>query len=497
MRDYRNIVVGGGISGMTAALLLARQGGKTALLESFPQLGPTVRGFRCAGVHFETGVHLLGGLGHNHPLDIYFRHLDISAALEKIPFAQNGYDCFRYERQGREIRMPFGYRNIHEILCREFPQESAAIEKYLDKIKSTFNSSPYLNFNLNFSFDGAVHHEQGSLNEYLDSITANRELKDLLSYPCMLYGTPPAEAMLSTHSLVAGSYAMSCHTVEGGGLSIVRALRNQLRRHGVDILCGQKVRKIRSGADREFNSVILQDGTEISADFCIWTAHPAAMLDCAGEKGFRPAFRKRIAALEETPSALILFGIASTPLPELVRRNIYLWPGGDYSRILKGKEKLSDNAVFISATQTEKSTPQAVTAIAPFDFQHFKAWSGSSPQNRPQGYLDFKMRLKEEFERTLAKRCPELKGRVEFVDFATPLTLRNYCSSPYGSMYGAAHTVSQYNPLPVTKIKGLFMAGQSIIAPGVMGAVVSAYLTCGIICGHEQIHEELRCIYNG
>lgn len=497
MRDYQDIVVGGGISGLTSALLLAKQGRKVALIEAFPLLAPTVRGFKRAGMQFETGVHLLGGLGKGHPLDIYFRHLEIADELKKVPFYKDGYDCFRIEKQEREIRIPYGYDRLRHTLCLEFPAESSAVGKYLDKIKSIFEASPFLNFDIDFSFKSAVHTDATTLKDFLDSITSDCNLKDLLAYQTMLYGPPPAEAMISSHALVAGSYASSCHTVEGGGLAIVKAYEKQLKNYGVDIFCGQRVKKIKNTANREFTEIELADGSRVSADSCIWTAHPATMLECSQDDAFRPAFKKRITELEESPSALILFGIAEKNLPELDRKNIYLWPGGDYGRILGGKEKLADSAVFISASQGQNTSPQAVTAITPFSFEKFSKWSNSSRTKRPQEYIDYKSRLKNEFEQTVFRRCPELSGQVGFVDFATPLTLKDYCASPYGSLYGVAHTASQYNPLPLTKMKGLFLAGQSIIAPGVLGAIVSAYLTSSIACGHEKIHEELRCIHKG
>ncbi len=483
---------------MTAALILSRRGRKTALVEAFPSLAPTIRGFKRNGAHFETGVHLLGGLGNRHPLDIYFKHLGISEALTRIPFDQSGYDCFRFDRDRRLVDMPFGYENLRQTLCLQFPNEKSAVENYLSKIKSTFEQSPFLNFDREFSLEAAVHTDTTTLQEYLDSITSDQDLKDLLSYHTLLYGTAPDEAMLSTHALVAGSYFMSSHAIEGGGTAIVKAFQKQLEAAGVDVFTRKKVTQIKNTSDKEFECVILSEGTQLKAESCIWTGHPSGMIECSTEKAFRPVFKRRIKELNETVSALILFGVASEPLPELTRKNLYLWPDGNYSDMLSGKAEITDSAIFVSASQyLEEDNHRSFTAIMPYGFEPFKQWSDSKLNNRPEEYKRFKAKLAYKVEQQFFKRCPEMKGRVEFIDCATPLTLRDYCSSPYGSMYGAAHTVSQYNPLPVTKVKNLFLAGQSIIAPGVLGAIVSAYLTCGIVCGHEKIHEELRCIYKG
>ena len=81
---------------------------------------------------------------------------------------------------------------------------------------------------------------------------------------------------------------------------------------------------------------------------------------------------------------------------------------------------------------------------------------------------------------------------MSFVDGATPLTLRDFMHAPAGSLYGAGHTAGQFNPAPVTRIPGLWAAGQGVVAPGVLGAVVSAFLACGCVIGHDILRGEVR-----
>jgi all-trans-retinol 13,14-reductase len=87
--------------------------------------------------------------------------------------------------------------------------------------------------------------------------------------------------------------------------------------------------------------------------------------------------------------------------------------------------------------------------------------------------------------------CHEFDGEIEIIDGATPLTLRDFSNSPAGSLYGAKHRVGQYNPMSGTRIGGLYLIGQSIVAPGVLGAVISAFLACGSILGHDRLRKEL------
>jgi all-trans-retinol 13,14-reductase len=46
----------------------------------------------------------------------------------------------------------------------------------------------------------------------------------------------------------------------------------------------------------------------------------------------------------------------------------------------------------------------------------------------------------------------------------------------------------------MTKIPGLFLAGQGVIAPGVLGAVISGMVACGMIVGENELLEQVvRC----
>jgi all-trans-retinol 13,14-reductase len=70
--------------------------------------------------------------------------------------------------------------------------------------------------------------------------------------------------------------------------------------------------------------------------------------------------------------------------------------------------------------------------------------------------------------------------------------MRDFLHSPRGGLYGCQHTVSQFNPVPVTRISNLLLAGQSIIAPGLMGAMISAFLACGFLLG-DSVCKEAAC----
>jgi all-trans-retinol 13,14-reductase len=96
--------------------------------------------------------------------------------------------------------------------------------------------------------------------------------------------------------------------------------------------------------------------------------------------------------------------------------------------------------------------------------------------------------MQSQIERTY----PDIAGNIQSIEGSTPLTIRDFCSTPLGGLYGVKHMVGQFNPHPATRIPGLFLAGQAVVAPGIMGAMISGFLACGTLLGHDLMRKELK-----
>ena len=491
---YDYVVIGAGVSGMSTAIILAKSGFDVALIEKSRKTAPLIRGFTRNGAYFDTGFHYTGSFGEDEILDIFFRYLGLADQLERAPYDPEGFDIFRSLKNGFEFRFPYGYDRIRQRFYETFPAEKGAVDTYLQAVKNTYNSFPYISLSEDVTPAGmqiGVHGQ--SLKAFLDRLTDNRVLKQVLSMHCLLHGVPSDEIPFVNHACVVGPYYESVHGLSGGGLSLAKAFETQLKKLGVDVYCGHGVSKIRLSSDSSPAGVRLENGQKLDCSGCVSTVHPANFLDLVPHSFFRPAYRKRLRRLEETGSANILYAGCNSPPEQLARANILVSSDLNITG-LRETDPLENRPVFISCARPKDAATakRGLTAICPASSSQTNRWSDSMTGKRPPDYIDYKNAIAQKLCQSIGAVCPELIEEISFTECATALTLRDYCHSPFGSLYGVKHKVGQYNPLPLTKAKGLFLAGQAIAAPGILGAIVSAFLVCGVISGHHRLLKELQ-----
>jgi phytoene dehydrogenase-like protein len=95
--------------------------------------------------------------------------------------------------------------------------------------------------------------------------------------------------------------------------------------------------------------------------------------------------------------------------------------------------------------------------------------------------------------REAAKIVGPFKG-LKMLDASTHLTLRDWVNSPGGSAYGVLRSTKQMTSAAMlnrTSVEGLFLAGQSVLAPGIFGTVLGSFYTVKQMMGHKKFLEEV------
>jgi len=301
---------------------------------------------------------------------------------------------------------------------------------------------------------------------------------------------------LRLHAGVIGPYCRSVHGLRGGGKSLSLAFADCLQHAGVDVFCRSCVSGISVDDEGSVSGLTLESGEKITARQVIHAADPRLLLDWLDSRCFRPAYRRRLAALQETQSALVLFGHSSQPVESLAGRNLYLANLEQGPQLFSGS--LEQRPLYLSAagqglSEIEGSSQgSGIIGIMPDDYRHYIAWQDSRRGQRPDAYLRYKQQCSEQVLARIQRQVPEVGLAMQQPFMATPLTLRDYLHYPQGALYGIGHHLSRYPLQVATRVRGLYLSGQALAAPGLMGAMIGAFYTCGTLLGHQRVAEELR-----
>jgi len=485
---YDAIIIGAGLSGLASALLLARSGRKILVLEQHSSPGPVLSGFEREGIYFDSGFHYAGGLGAGGALQPLLRHLGLADKLQLFPYDAAGFDALRFSEGGEEYALPVGLNNIMDYLAAQFPAATAEISSYLAEVASGWRNSPYLNLEVDLASFGMEPVHGCSLQQRLEVFSPWPQLQSLLSMHCLLYGIPPQRAPFALNAHVAGSYYHSAHGIVGGGRQLLQVLLALLNEAGAELRCHAEVEQIMA-AKAVVSGVRLRSGEECLAPIVIATLNPVFLPEMLPGTGFRPAYLKRLKRLQQTSSAFIVFGKSQQSLEFLRRQNRFIHPRpGTVGGI---DQPLEERPIYLAgADQGRGNAVEGLIGIVPAHYSEVEPWNLAG-KLRTSEYHDWKHGMMERMLRLLRRSCPELSN-LQLLELATPLTLRDYSRAPEGAIYGVGRYLGQYNPQAITKLPGLFLAGQAVTLPGLMGTLLSSYLACGSILGHESLRGELR-----
>ena len=483
MTKFTDIVVGCGVSAMTCAILLARTGRRVLILEKSPMTAPTIRGFKRGGCYFDTGFHY-GSMMEEGGL---MRRLFNDLGLEGIETVETAGDISDWLICGdKSFKFPKGLDRLGSKLVEAFPPERESIEDFISKNKYLLEGMSKDIQGL-LSFDNPFRNEDASLlKDYLDSSFKDQFLKAILSIHSILYGSFSTETSVAYHCMVTSGYLDGSRLLRDGGEVIANAMEDQLAKYGVQILTNTELSEICID-NKKVTSVKLTDGREFECDNCIYTPHIKTLFDKVSPENFRPVYRSRILEKQDTPSAFVVYCKSDKPGRVLDCNSLIL--SEDFTPDFSLMDRpIEDRLKFI--TQSYSSNyDDGISIIVPALFSEVEPWQDSAIGSRPAEYIEWKRQTAKKIVAS-AQKCYNGLGRLEILDAATPLTFRDYMNTPTGALYGTKHRYDEMPILPRTKTAGLYLAGQSLLSAGVLGAMTSAYLCVGMITGEKFMESE-------
>lgn len=457
------LIVGSGLGGLECGALLAQRGLRVLVLEGSNQPGGCMQSFRRGGMHFDTGLHYVGGLAPGQSMHKAFAQL----GLLELPWQRMDEDFDRVIIGGRHFAFHQGYDAFVEGLAQDFPHQREALQCFVRRLQNTTTADMEV-----CAYD------------YLAQTFSDELLLNVVSAAAMKTELRRESLPLFNFAHTCSSYIESSWRLKGDGNLLVNKLLDTIREAGGEVLTNSRVVRLVE-TDGRVTAAVCADGRSYEAGHFISDVHPAVLSqmleDCPS---VRKAFRRRMSSAENTCGMFTVQLIIKPGAMRYFAHNVFVY---DKPNVWTMTEENSPvKGVMLSARVPEDGSDmlRQVDILTPMPWHECQRWDDTKVGRRGDAYKTY---CREKAGECIAMAGQYLTGLSEMVEqcyTSTPLTYRDYLGTPQGGAYGirkdwrtpllSFHSVT--TPLP-----NLLLTGQSIVLPGIEGVTMTAFETCSKI----------------
>ncbi|XP_068120917.1 all-trans-retinol 13,14-reductase-like isoform X2 [Hyperolius riggenbachi] len=475
------LVIGSGIGGMSAAVLLAKAGKKVLVLEQHDQAGGSCHTFQEHGFEFDVGVHYVGQMHEGGMLRVIMDQLTEGQLQWNLLAPQ--YESIKIGHKVYHLHA--GKREFLDTLKKQFPGEEEAIEKFTALMKTVARHVPFLAIlkmmpqwlSLLLVRLG-VHHwvspiyrlVETSHQQVMDSLTSNKELQTVFSY--LFYGVPPNDSSFMVNAVLMHHFKRGAWYPRGGSSEIAFHMIPIIERAGGRVLVRAPVSRVLLTNGKATGVAVQRKEEEV-------LIHAPIIISDAGlfntyerllppEIKAAPEVASLLSRLEYGLGCFLVFvGLRGTSEElGLKSTNLWIYQESDLN-IALGKydlelEQICENLplMFITFPSAKDPTYQqrhpghsCMTLLTMAPYRWFSEWSGQTPRQRSEEYHSKKMKLAQYMLDRAIQEFPHLESKIAYVEAATPVSNEYYLRAPQGSMYGAEQNSSRYQCEIISKTR--------------------------------------------
>jgi len=479
------VVIGGGIAGLSAGIYTQKCGFSVTVVERNDIAGGICTSWKRNGYLFEGGMHWLAGSSPKSAVNKAWRYVGALDDSVTIRFPE---PFLEYSHNGTPIRL---YRNVETTereLLRLAPEDAKEIKEFCSNIrkiknldaplidirgvKVTKKNPPPLSIMLSgISAMRLIMSLAGTTRDQYISRFSNKGLRELIrSITADDMGIAPF--FFSFGSLNSGDGGFP----EGGSLPFVNRMVKKFTGLGGKLLLNTSADKVIVERNK---AVGVQVGDKrLVADAVIVTSD-TMLVDRLFDIPLKSKWLDEMQA-NTSPSMAVFVCLG-------IDADLRKYPVNGMYKLNRPIQLAAETYEYIGAgnyANDPNYSPAGKTAMTmQFPGDTYDYWK---KLKKEEGRYDQeKQRFGKEVVAALTERIPEMEGKVEVCDIATPLTYERYCANWKGSWMTKITKEMKVNSYPsvIDGLNGVYFAGHRMTPPGGMPvALISGRTAVQYLC---------------
>ncbi|MBJ6360042.1 phytoene desaturase family protein [Paenibacillus sp. GCM10012307] len=472
------LIIGGGLGGLSAAISLRQSGYSVSLYEQNNHIGGKLNRLEQDGFGFDLGPSILtmpkvfeklfaasGKNMNDYVPTVKLKHqwrsffpsgniIDLHEDIEEMKAKNsslNEQDIFEYKKLLEYSK------KLYDMTEQGYFKYGADNTKDIARYNGAFNALK------NFDLFSTVH-------KAIDKRISNRDLRDMLSYFIKYVGSSPYDAPAVLNMMIYMQHHQGVWYVPGGMHLLGRGLVQLAKETGVSIHTGKRIVQLKK-KEGKISGALLEDGTELSADYYISNMEVIPFYEqlLQEEKRFIHKLKKKY---EPASSGLVIhLGVKKT-YPQLAHHNFFFAENmkQQMDKIFHLHELPDDPIIYL--VNVNKTDP----AQAPAGYENLKVLPHIPYiQDKPftqQDYDQFTERVLIKLEKM---GLEDLRNNIVTQDVWTPEDIRRVYGSDRGAIYGTLSDRKKNkgfkHPKQSTRYDNLYFVGGTVNPGGGMPMV--------------------------
>ncbi|WP_419662381.1 uncharacterized protein Dvar_28400 [Desulfosarcina variabilis str. Montpellier] len=483
------LIIGSGMGGLSTAIILTKLGYDVTVVEKNRQPGGMLRSFVRQGVHCNVGVHYMGALAEGQVLRRCFDYLGIT---DPLPLVRMGVDgpVDRYHFHGSHLDVTTfdlvdGFDAYADHLNAAFPTQKKQIQALMDMLHRSARHLDRLDFLYADQPSDFWIDQTEALGTIFDSLGCSPGLRAVFGMPSVLIGVPPPVCPQFFHAMTLASYLFSAWRLDHHGPTLADVCTRRLTELGAALRTGQAVTTIRTQNGR-VSGVTLASGEQLDASIVIGAIHPKTAVGLIDPGHLKASYRRRILNLTDTLAMAGVHALVPADAHPALPYNVYsveTEPDGGIHDL-----------IYLQLRPSARPEHNLLTLLTAGHDSLWQPWTDTRTGRRGPDYLAEKNRLANKVIAGIEPLTGAFDG-LQIIDVYTPLTFRDWSASPAGSAYGVMRSTEQLMSAALlnrTALKGLYLAGQSVLAPGILGTILGSLTTVQFIIGPKRFKQEVK-----